>query len=394
MDEKVALEQFLLENEDLERLESLLAEFNVFEITDTVRAEVRHSNVLAWLLSPKANHGLGDQFLRLFLKHLFSSNRETIKGQITFFDIEVFDLEGTEVRREWRRIDLLIVSPLNKLVVAIENKVGSREHDNQLGRYHDIVSKEFSEYHRLFTYLTPEGNIPSDEENWMIFDYSSIHLIISKLLETRKTSMSESVYSFLTQYCTILRRYVMPNSEIAEICQRIYYKHKTALDLIFQHKPDTMAEVSDIVQRVIREYDNLILDSAGKTVIRFTSKPLDTLVPKIGEGWTASKRILLFEFSNWESKLVLRLYIGPGDDEIRSKLHAIAKMDTKLFNKSDRKLGAKWLAIYQKEYLKPKEYEELSAEELKDQISQKFESLVNEDLRLIESHISTKWGAA
>ena len=393
MDEKVTLEQFLLDNQDLEHLESLLAEFNVFEITDIVRAEVRHSNVLSWLLSPKANHGLGDQFLRLFLKHLFSNNRESIKSQVTFFDIEVFDLDDIEIRREWRRIDVLMVSPLNKLVVAIENKVDSGEHDSQLERYHGIITREFPDYHRLFTYLTPEGNIPSDEGNWIIFDYSSINSIISKLLETRKTVMSESVYDFLNQYCTILRRYVMPNSEIAEICQRIYHKHKTALDLIFQYKPDIETEVSAIVQGIILKHNNLILDTAGKTVIRFISKPLD-IVPKEGEGWTASKRILLFEFGNWDYKLVLRLYIGPGNDEIRNRLYEIAQMDTKLFNKSERKLRAKWLAICQKEYLKPKEYEELSAEELTEQISQRFKSFLNGDLKLIESHISNNWGVS
>lgn len=394
MDEKLTLEQFLLENSDLENLESLLAEFNVFEIADMVRAEVRHSNVLAWLLNPKANHGLGDQFLRLFLKHLFSNNRETIKSQVTFFDVEVFDLNDIEIRREWRRIDVLMVSPLNKLVVALENKVDSGEHDSQLERYHGIITSEFPDYHGLFVYLTPEGNIPSDEENWIIFDYSSIHSILSNLLEIRKTVISNRVYDFLNQYCTILRRYVMPDSEIAEICQRIYHKHKAALDLIFQYKPDKEAEVSNIVQEIIQKHNNLILDTLGKTVIRFTSKRLDDIVPKEGEGWTVSKRVLLFEFGNWDYKLVLRLYIGPGNDEIRNRLYQIAQMDTKLFNKSARKLGTKWLAIYQKEYLKPKEYEELGTEELTEQISQRFEVFLSDDLTRIESHLSNKWGVS
>lgn len=393
MDEKLALEQFLLQNSDLEYLESLLAEFNVFEITDMVRAEVRHSNVLAWLLNPKTNHGLGDQFLRLFLKHLFANNRETIKSQVTFFDIEVFDLNDLVVLREWRRVDLLLASPLNKLVVAIENKVDSSEHGNQLERYHATIAAEFPDYHRLYVYLTPEGNIPSDDENWMIFDYSSVYSILSNLLETRKTVISDRVYDFLSQYCTILRRYVMPDSEIAEICQRIYHKHKAALDLIFQYKPDKEAEVSSIVQEMIRKTGDLILDASGKTVIRFTSQRLDEIVPKEGEGWTQSRRLLLFEFGNYYSRLVLRLYIGPGNSGIRNRLYEIAQMDTKLFNKSARKLGTKWLAIYQKEYMKPSEYEEMSVDEVTEQISQKFDVFRNEDLPRIESHISNKWGS-
>ena len=144
MDDKIALEQFLLENEDLEKIESFVSEFSVFEIMDIVHAEIRHSKILAWLLNPKSNHGLGDQFLRLFLKHLFYSNRETIKTQITFFDIEIFNLDDIEIRREWNRIDLLIISNSNNLVIAIENKVESTEHRKKFSGsglgYCDLVS--------------------------------------------------------------------------------------------------------------------------------------------------------------------------------------------------------------------------------------------------------------
>ena len=157
----------------------------------------------------------------------------------------------------------------------------------------------------------------------------------------------------------------MPDSEIEEICKKIYAKHQQALDLIFQYKPDIELEVSEIVRDLVKRYDELILENAGKTYIRFASKALDNLVPKKGQGWVSSNRILLFEFANYYKRGVLRLYIGPGESEIRNKLHNIAKMDTKLFNISERKLGSKWLAIYQKEYLKTKDYEESDVVELR-----------------------------
>jgi len=391
MDDKIALENFLLENEDLEKIQSFVSEFNVFEIMDIIQTEIRHSNVLAWLLNPKSNHGLGDQFLRLFLKHLFYSNRETIKTQITFFDIEIFNLDDIEIRREWNRIDLLIISNSNNLVIAIENKVESTEHSDQLTRYWDIITKEYPSYHKLFVYLTPEGLTPTDQNNWIIFDYRTIHSILKKLLELRRTSLNESVYDFLSQYATILRRYVMENSEIEEICKKIYQKHQQALDLIFQYKPDIDLEISEILQDLIKKHDNLILDASGKTVIRFTSKTLDNLIPAKGEGWTLSKRILLFEFINYNRRLVMRLYIGPGENEIRDRLHTIAKKDTKLFNKSDRKIGSKWLAIYQKDYLRPTDYEDTETDGLRQIISEKFGHFIKDDLAKIEAHISSNW---
>ena len=43
-------------------------EFNVFEILGHVRGELAHSSVLAWLLDPVESHGLGDAFLREFMR--------------------------------------------------------------------------------------------------------------------------------------------------------------------------------------------------------------------------------------------------------------------------------------------------------------------------------------
>jgi hypothetical protein len=391
MEDRIALERFLLENDELEQIETFLAEFNVFQTLDVVRAEIRHSNVLAWLMNPKSNHGFGDQFLRLFLKYVFANNRETIKSDITLFDIEVLDLDDIEIRREWNRIDLIVISESNRLVVAVENKIEAWEHGSQLKRYQYLVTKEFPNHHRLFIYLTPESLTPSDTENWTIFDYSTIYSILMRLLESRKNSLGSSVYDFLTQYCTILRRYVMPNSEIEDICKKIYQKHQQALDLIFQYKPDMELEVSEIFQELAGKYDSLVLDTAGKTFVRFASKKLDEVIPKKGLGWVSSNRILLFEFNNYSKRGVLRLYIGPGDSEIRNRLHTIAKMDTRLFNISDRRLRAKWLALYQKEYLKAKDYDESDAVELRDIISKKLDDFVSGDLPRIEKHMVDNW---
>lgn len=54
-----SLEAFVTDNPDLEHLEALLAQFNIFEAIGTVRHEVRHSDFLAYLLNPQENHGLG-----------------------------------------------------------------------------------------------------------------------------------------------------------------------------------------------------------------------------------------------------------------------------------------------------------------------------------------------
>src|SRR5215212_9398812 len=53
---------------ELERIEELLDQFNVFEAIGFVNQEVKHSHFLAFLLDPRQNHGIGEHFLKRFLQ--------------------------------------------------------------------------------------------------------------------------------------------------------------------------------------------------------------------------------------------------------------------------------------------------------------------------------------
>jgi len=390
--EKEILEDFILDNKELEKLESLLAQFNTFEVLNIVNAEIRHSYVLAWLLTPNANHGCGDYFVKLFLKYIFNTNKNYIKSTLTIFDLEVFDYSDLEIRREWNNTDILIISEENKFVVAIENKIDSSEHGNQLKRYHETISKEFPNYEKIFVYLSPEGEFCSNE-NWVIFGYETILKILDDLIEYKRPSISESIINFLEQYTTVIRRYTVSNPEIAQICHSIYKKHQQALDIIFQYKGDKEYEVSQIVQESIASIPDLVLDAAGRTIIRFTTSELDKLIPRVGTGeWGSAKRILMFEFKDLGKRLVLRLIIGPGESELRNKLHNLAKNNVPLFNTSKGQIGLKWKTIYQSEYLKESDYEEAQVERIKEKITKKFKLFLEEDLKKITKYFKDNLG--
>lgn len=64
-----------MNNTELDKLEEMLSDFNIFETLGLVNADIRHSNVLSWLLNPNANHGLNIYFLKLFLKQFVSENK-------------------------------------------------------------------------------------------------------------------------------------------------------------------------------------------------------------------------------------------------------------------------------------------------------------------------------
>lgn len=96
-------------------------------------------------------------------------------------------------------------------------------------------------------------------------------------------------------------------------------------------------------------------------------------------GWTSSNRLLLFEFQNKDSKLALKLIIGPGDQEAREKIYNKAVSHKGIFN-AVGKLGRQFAQIYSKEFL-PKYFDEESDyEEIKGQIEDKFTMFIENDL--------------
>lgn len=334
--DKQALERFILNNPDLEKLEDLLSQFNIFETLNIVDAEIRHSNVLAWLLDPKSNHGLGDYFIRRFLKYVISNNKSALDESISLFDFESLDYSKLEIRRESQNIDLLIILESAKYVVAIENKIGSTEHGDQLARYKRITESEFRGYKKIFVYLTPDESPPNEDSEWITFNYGVIADLLEDIVNYRANTLNEHVLNFVTDYSTVLRRHIVGESQVDKICRQIYRQHKQALDIIFQHKPDLLSDISDYLDSKIDERKgSLISDSTTKSYIRFTTPILDGLIKKVSEGWTPSKRILLFEFDNSKSKLFLKLMIGPGDQDYRAKLLEFFRKEQAFFRRSD-----------------------------------------------------------
>lgn len=57
-----------MDMEIFEQIEAKLSDFNAFETLGVVNTEIRHSNVLAWLLNPRENHGIGDVFIKKLIQ--------------------------------------------------------------------------------------------------------------------------------------------------------------------------------------------------------------------------------------------------------------------------------------------------------------------------------------
>jgi len=100
--DREALERFVVDNQEFERLEELLGEFNLFEAIGAVRQELRHSDALRFLFDPSAPHGLGPAFLSRFLKTALAGISGLDLGPV---EVDVSDLSATQSGARSDKVD-------------------------------------------------------------------------------------------------------------------------------------------------------------------------------------------------------------------------------------------------------------------------------------------------
>jgi len=280
-----ALEQFVVDNDKLLDLEARVGKFNIFDALGVVHQEIRHSHFLAWLLDPAESHGLGGLFLKAVLMDLL---RKTPHGETRLFSpihLDGAELRGVEVRREWRNIDLLITCDEPSFVIAIENKVRSGEHSNQLARYQKIVEDdhELTKFARCqFVYLTLEGDEPS-EDGWTIYSYADLHEVLTQTRRASGDQMGDDVRTFLDHYLRLIGSRFMEDVKIPELCRDIYRNHRQAIDLIFQAvRAEGSPQLSAIRELVESQADRWVVVRSTDREINFVPKPWYDIMPPIG----------------------------------------------------------------------------------------------------------------
>lgn len=371
------LEDFILNNEDLEALESIVDKFNIFSSLGIINQEVRHSNFLAWLLDPNETHNLSEYFTTTFLKQVVKNNPMPV-SEISLVDVDTLDLSGMQVYREWNNIDVFMVDDEHKLVCVIENKVDSKEHSNQLKRYRELVEDSFPDYRKLFVFLTVYGESPETEDTYTRVSYKEVSELITRLIERKGSQLSDEVNVFIRHYNEMIKRYIMEESEVQELCEKLYKKHKRALDLIFKHKPDIYSDISEILAELVENHPSLIKDHKSKTYVRFVGRDLDFFA-KEGEGWTNSKRMLMFEILNYGNAVDLSLIIGPGPIEVRELIFNHSKTSSGIFNRSWSQLPKKWCTIYKTRLSTIAKLEGISKEEMKEALQTQFDKFMSTD---------------
>lgn len=336
------LQKFIANNYNLERLEAKLSEFNPLKILKVDHYEIRHSNIISWLLSPQENHNLGSKFLKKTLSEVLINN-EHIQTNYTVFDIEEMSYHDIQVKREYKNIDIFVISHSNKLAVLIENKVHSNESKGQLKKYLNSVHDEYPDYEVIPVFLALDDIEPSFKEYGLI-SYLQILHILHFTIETQKENLSKKVLDFINHYIQILELLTMEDIEIKKLCKKIYKDHKEALDLIYEYAEDT--EFEESANEFINSIDALELGSDSRGAWFIPNKIRQNL-QMIGEETWCMGFPLAFWFTAQEEKLGLILEVGPFlDSSIRNAfLDHLKKYDFKIHDRSF-KPGAKYTRIY------------------------------------------------
>lgn len=335
----------------LEPLYKWINEINIFNILKIDNFEIRHSNMLAWLLNPNNMHGIGDKLLKKFLIYATRGTNLKIMKNLTPIEVDLFNWDDVVVDREQNDIDILIVSEENKIVCAIENKTQSSEHDDQLNRYREFLQDKYGDdYKYVLIFLSPEGVESSDSENWVSMRYQFVLEELEKIVSIYK--IPEKAKLYIDDYIQAIRRLVVEDKELKELCYKIYYQHQDAFDLIFENRPNFRGEISTYIYKYLvehaKEYDITVWNEHSDCYVRFTPNKLVEIYGKMGsEEWYHSQNLIAFEIQNFKDvNLAVKVIVGPSKPEFSKYRQLIVdKAIGANYKMKGKKLTNKWKTV-------------------------------------------------
>ena len=286
-----ALNALVVDSTELRQLEKLLGNFNLFRVLRIEHGEIRHSNVLAWLLQPEEAHGLRDLFLRRWLMRVFHDSDSETACHLDPAEFDAMNLRSVTVEREWNSIDLLLKLETfdhGTWIVAIENKVRAKQRPGQLPDYRKRVEAAFPRAaHRLFIFLTQYPEDPEDPL-FALATYRQVFEVLSGCVEEQRSAIGEEPMVLLNHYLRILKESFMENSEITNLVQKIYQKHRRALDVIYEKRKDPRQHLSDAVEQLMKQSaasGDFVPMSSEVAYVRFLPKQWKTPANLAGTSW-------------------------------------------------------------------------------------------------------------
>lgn len=330
--EEQALKDFLVDTDNLRKLDDWKDSFNLFDILKVADQEIRHSNILAWFFNPNENHGLGDSFIKLFMNQLVSKcNSE----KYDILNLLLQDFYSYQVYRELHHMDIVLISQEENTVIIIENKTLQKESPNQLKKYFEKSKSEYKDFKNIFhVFLTPDGDEASNTGNWISFSYEDIIDILESSI--KGISLRDDVLLLTQNYIDIVRKKIMKEKDekLVQVCNDIYNKHKTALQLIFENVKMDTSIVNEIICETLRE-----LDKDEKIIYyddnrwHFFTKEMNEYLPALdntNSSWDTNW-VYYYWFADHGDRLTIHFEIGGWNltDELTKRMNALIEVSNK-----------------------------------------------------------------
>lgn len=338
-DDKKELMNFLKNINCLDPIKERADKFNVFDVFGFARNEIRHSYFLKWLLDPNENHYLGDKFIRALISCLVSSEPDRYSENA--LSLLMMDCSDFIVQRETNDIDLLLLSKSNSVAVIIENKIGSHEHpstgfESQLLKYKEFAENAFGYIKtKIYIYLSPQGELPSDPL-WQALSYLSVVKVIENLLKDNQDRLSPEVKMLIQNYIDVLRRDIVEDDELSQICNQIYETHRNALELIYRYsnmgKNPTQIAIKEVLSELFLEgqiiYDPKVHDT-------FYTRKMSEYLPDLSEPKSCWRNTHVYRYwiERTEEKVTLIFDVSNAGVDGESK----SKVDSFFETRSSRK---------------------------------------------------------
>lgn len=207
---------------DFQKLENFYYSKSFSEILGVSRREISHSGFLTWLLGNLESHNLGEfpikKFLDIILK--FSNDKLKTKHSDLFnsFATEDYSIDKLFIKTEYAiknvgRLDiyieltLLIAGKTKNIKLVIENKVESRENNDQTNNYFNFFNPtENDDNIVIYIYLTPISTLElieltEPECNCKAFTQINYQSIVDYLIEPAlNQNISTRTQNILTEY--------------------------------------------------------------------------------------------------------------------------------------------------------------------------------------------------
>jgi hypothetical protein len=331
-------ESLFINNPELDQIGAYLKRFNPIKTMGMQHMEIRHSAILGWLMDPQESHGMGDQFLKAFLAAALSSGTGEHKA-LRALEVSQADIMDAEVRREWRSIDLLVISRTNGWVFIIENKFHSKQHGNQLKDYYQKVEDAFGgdhkaddqslDIHGIFLILHDEE--PQDPR-YATIQYKDVLVLLKRSIDDQVRPLSPEVKIFIQHYVEVIEEATDMDdakNDMVTLARQLYRDHKKVLDFVVEHGTgnDFSFACDTVFGADLNVYDEVTI-AGQKFVYNHTAAAVVSFLPKSWYDAFGADEYYWHGCKNWWAELpvICWMQLIQGDEKNGTQLRLYAEI--------------------------------------------------------------------